>query len=222
MSITPLTGSGTTGRPPAVEQRLEGAAADFEALFLKQLLRFAEMDLGQGIAGDTYQDWWHSALSDQMAQRQPLGIAASILGQLDRSTGRDSKLSGQQLNQLVQDVSNRHGLAPELLSAVVQVESGGDPQAVSRAGARGLMQLMPDTARLLGVWDSFDPALNLDGGARYLKSMLERYEGDLDKALGAYNAGPGAVDRHNGVPPYAETQRYVEKVRQVMQEGEIE
>lgn len=114
--------------------------------------------------------------------------------------------------RLVADAARRHGLDPALVMAVVGVESGFQPQAVSPKGARGLMQLMPGTARDLGVADPFDPAANLDGGSRYLSSLVARYDGDLAKALAAYNAGMGAVARHGGVPPYAETRRYVGKV----------
>jgi soluble lytic murein transglycosylase-like protein len=108
--------------------------------------------------------------------------------------------------------ARRHGLDPELVLAVASVESGFQPQAVSPKGAQGLMQLMPATAKELGVKDAFDPAANLDGGARYLKDLIARYDGDVQKALAAYNAGPGAVARHGGVPPYKETRRYVREV----------
>jgi hypothetical protein len=113
---------------------------------------------------------------------------------------------------LVAEAAQRHGLDPALVRAVVGVESGFQPQAVSRKGAQGLMQLMPATARDLGVADPLDPAANLDGGSRYLSALVTRYEGDLTKALAAYNAGMGAVARHGGVPPYAETRKYVQKV----------
>ncbi len=104
------------------------------------------------------------------------------------------------------------GINPALVAAVVDAESSFNPQAVSSAGAKGLMQLMDGTARGLGVANSFDPMQNLLGGAKFLQGLLNRYGGDLAKALAAYNAGPGAVDRYGGVPPYAETQRYVPKV----------
>jgi hypothetical protein len=114
--------------------------------------------------------------------------------------------------RLVAEAAQRHGLDPALVRAVVGVESGFEPQAVSSKGAQGLMQLMPATARDLGITDPFDPAANLDGGSRYLSALVARYEGDLPKALAAYNAGMGAVARYGGVPPYAETRKYVQTV----------
>ena len=111
--------------------------------------------------------------------------------------------------------ATRHGLSPELLRSVAQRESGLDPAARSPKGATGLMQLMPGTARDLGV-DARDPAANADGGARYLQRLLARYDGDIVKALAAYNAGPGAVDRHGGPPPYAETRAYVDAILERM------
>jgi soluble lytic murein transglycosylase-like protein len=102
-------------------------------------------------------------------------------------------------------------LPPALVKAVIAAESAFDSQAISRAGAQGLMQLMPTTAEHLGVADPFEPAQNVRGGATYLRSMLDRY-GDLTRALAAYNAGPEAVDQYGGVPPYRETRDYVDRV----------
>jgi soluble lytic murein transglycosylase-like protein len=116
------------------------------------------------------------------------------------------------LHALAAAAARRHGLAPELVAAVAAVESGFNPAAVSPKGAQGLMQLMPKTAAALGVADAFDPAANLDGGSRHLRALIARYNGDLEKALAAYNAGEGAVQRHGGVPPYRETREYVKKV----------
>jgi soluble lytic murein transglycosylase-like protein len=106
----------------------------------------------------------------------------------------------------------RHRLDPDLLASVVRAESGGRTRAVSRAGAQGLMQLMPSTAAVLGVRDSFAPEQNVAGGAAYLDALLTYYHENIALALAAYNAGPAAVDRYRGIPPYAETRRYVQRV----------
>jgi soluble lytic murein transglycosylase-like protein len=114
--------------------------------------------------------------------------------------------------QIVHEASQTQGVDSDFIDSVIKHESAGNPHAVSRAGARGLMQLMPGTAARLGVSDSFSPEQNVHGGARYLRELLEKYNGDAVKALAAYNAGPGAVDRYRGVPPYRETRLYVQRI----------
>jgi soluble lytic murein transglycosylase-like protein len=112
----------------------------------------------------------------------------------------------------VQETSNRHGLDPKLVDLVIRMESGYHPYVVSPKGAQGVMQLMPETASLYGVHNAFDPIENISAGVRYLKDLLARYNSDVKLALAAYNAGPGAVDRHGGVPPYQETRKYVNAI----------
>jgi hypothetical protein len=121
-------------------------------------------------------------------------------------------ISRDRLETLIQTIADRHHVDAALVRAVMQVESGGNPTAVSRKGAMGLMQLMPDTALQMGVTRVFDPQENLEAGVRTLRALLVRYNGDLDKALAAYNAGTGAVDRAGGVPRNRETRDYVRKV----------
>ncbi|MGM0565043.1 MAG: lytic transglycosylase domain-containing protein [Pseudomonadota bacterium] len=114
--------------------------------------------------------------------------------------------------RLIQRYAGEHRLDPLLVRAVMRVESCFDRRAVSRAGAQGLMQLMPKTARHLGVLDSFDAHLNIEAGTRYLSRMLKRFDGNLTLALAAYNAGPHNVEKYGGVPPFRETQKYVERI----------
>jgi soluble lytic murein transglycosylase-like protein len=118
---------------------------------------------------------------------------------------------------VIQETSKRYGVDYALVKAVIKAESNFDPLAVSRAGAKGLMQLMPGTAKALGVSDSFHPADNIDGGVRYLSYLLGLFNGDLQLALAAYNAGEEAVFRYNGIPPYHETRTYVQRVLQYFQ-----
>jgi soluble lytic murein transglycosylase-like protein len=112
----------------------------------------------------------------------------------------------------ISEAAARNGVDPKLLTGLIRAESNFDPNATSPAGAQGLTQLMPGTAASLGVTNPLDPAQAIEGGAKYLRQQLDRFGGDATKALAAYNAGPGAVERFGGVPPYAETQAYVRKV----------
>lgn len=114
--------------------------------------------------------------------------------------------------QEIQRYASRHGVSPALVKAVIHAESAFNPRARSKAGAQGLMQLMPGTAAELGVSSPFDPEQNIDGGVRYLAMLLKMYNNDMRLATAAYNAGPGAVKRYNGVPNYAETKAYVQRV----------
>lgn len=118
----------------------------------------------------------------------------------------------QEMKDVIDAVSSRHHLDPDLIKSVIHAESGFNPRAVSAKGAQGLMQLMPQTASRLGVPNSFDPGANVEGGTRYLRELLERYDFDLIKALAAYNAGPSRVEQYHGVPPYYETQAYVARI----------
>ncbi len=159
------------------------------------------------------------------AAPHPLPHADAVMrGHADGSglaSGRAGSVSGPggapegRFDALIREASAREGIDATLVKAVAQAESSLNPNAVSPAGAKGLMQLMDATARSLGVADPFDPVQNVAGGAKYLKQLLSRYGGDVRRALAAYNAGPGTVDRYGGIPPYAETQTYVQRVLQL-------
>ena len=128
------------------------------------------------------------------------------------SPATDAKLNPADLHEMLARASLDRNVDVDLLASVVKAESAGNPHALSRAGARGLMQLMPATANDLGVADSYKPDQNVRGGSTYLDQLLVRYHDNLAKALAAYNAGPAAVDKYNGIPPYHETQAYVARV----------
>jgi hypothetical protein len=117
------------------------------------------------------------------------------------------------VEKLVREAADRHSVDPALVRAVIETESNWNPKAYSRKGAGGLMQLIPTTAQRYGAYDVFDPQQNINAGVKHLKWLLERYNGNLDLALAAYNAGEGAVDRVHGVPAYRETQNYVQRVQ---------
>lgn len=125
---------------------------------------------------------------------------------------KDSYTTKSKIKELISRISQKHGVDEKLVNALVNQESGFNPAAKSKVGAMGLMQLMPATAKGLGVTNPMDPEQNVEGGVKYLKSMLDKYNGNIILALAAYNAGPGAVDKYDGVPPYKETQNYVKSI----------
>jgi soluble lytic murein transglycosylase-like protein len=190
---------------------MSAAAAVARVAELQVMLGLAPVAATGGAAAPT-------AFADRLASATPLAAAASpaatiSLASASLPTGTSELPASVPYGAEITAAAKRHGLDPALLAGLIKQESGFNAAARSGAGAQGLTQLMPATAAGLGVSDPLDPAQSIEGGAAYLAQQLERFGGDTARALAAYNAGPGAVQRFGGVPPYAETQNYVRAVQ---------
>ena len=148
--------------------------------------------------------------------------AAWMMRGLGASLGNSRGRVPVDIDGLLEKAASRHKVDPDLVRAIVRVESDYDPRAVSRKGAMGLMQLVPDTARRLGVSNPFDPQQNLEGGVSHLRYLLDRFRGDVGLSVAAYNAGENAVQRYGGIPAFPETRDYVRKIRRLYGNGEAE
>ena len=168
-----------------------------------------------GAGQDNFIEFVQQQIAGVQLVDDPPPIAAEPAKEINTSSpvaAQETKLSPSDLREMLANAGGEHNVDIDLLASLVKAESGGNVRAVSRAGARGLMQLMPRTATELGVQDSFKPDQNVRGGSAYLDALLTRYRDNLALALAAYNAGPAAVDRYRGIPPYSETRAYVARV----------
>jgi soluble lytic murein transglycosylase-like protein len=159
-----------------------------------------------------------AAMSSAPVARPAIALfptAKMMQPQVDVDTEFEAVPPNQAYEDIIQEAATEYDMDPALIRAVMQTESAFHPYAVSRAGAEGLMQLMPALADEMGVSDSFDPRENIMGGARYLKRLLEYHNGNLDLALASYNAGPGNVERYGGIPPFRETRKYVKTIKAI-------
>lgn len=152
-----------------------------------------------------------TAIKEEAATKPSVPVEKAKAADKVYSANASLPLADESLSSLITNAAKKYQVDPKLVSAVAEVESGGRQEATSAAGAVGVMQLMPDTAASLGV-NPYDKRENVEGGAKYLKEMLDLFGGDVKKAVAAYNAGPAAVKNYGGVPPYKETQNYVNKV----------
>jgi soluble lytic murein transglycosylase-like protein len=184
--------------------KLKGASdsVPFEQ-YLDNATAASDANSNSGTKSSSYDS---SALSSNL-QRAQLSLASNRL-----SNGLDKVKASEAIENSIQTSSQKYHVDADLIRAVIKQESGYNPYSISSSGAQGLMQLMPGTADSLGVENPWDISENIDGGTRYLKDQLVAFDGNLELALAAYNAGPGAVTRYGGIPPYTETQGYVKKV----------
>jgi len=157
-----------------------------------------------------------TASTSQAVPPAPAAGSAAVSGPQETAVPDTVRQRLDALLPIIRDASERHGVDAHLLSAVIATESAGRSTAQSPKKAKGLMQLIDSTAHDMGVRNVWDPRQNVNGGAKYLSQLLERFEGNVEQALASYNAGPGAVEKHQGVPPYRETQEYVDRVLQYL------
>ena len=182
---------------------------------LYKQLTGADMDGGKSSAADKGSELMGQTVSDDRVQQQALQkINAYSSGSVLENVGKYS--------DIIAEAANKYDVKPGLIKAVMAAESGGQPDSLSTKNAKGLMQLVDSTAQEVGVTNAFDPRENVMGGTKYLKSLIDKFPGNLENALASYNAGPDTVEKYGGVPPFNETQNYVKRVKNYLQMFESE
>lgn len=217
---------------PEYKEQMKKACKDFEALYMQKVLKkMVESSgftsrFGKSVGGEFFSEMYLSQVAKEMSEGEG-GLGDVMYSQMtgDYSVSTDNDIKMRSLgklktnlfdmsthNSIIEEAAEKHGVDKALIKAVIETESAGDYSAISDKGAKGLMQLMDSTAGEMGVQNPFNIRQNIDGGTKYLKKMLDKYDNNVKLALAAYNAGPDAVDKHNGIPPFKETEEYVEKI----------
>jgi len=234
VNINPYTLPSTSiddGNNRQIDQRkLKAACDDFEAMLIARMLKEMRNTTeskgeSKGIIRKTdnpFMEMFDWEMSRVFAHSGSLGVSESLMRSLGYGESEDVDLTLDksekvdlykgEMKAVINDAAKHYAVDPALIRSVIICESGGNPGLVSRRSAKGLMQLMDETARDLGVTDPFNPVQNIYGGTRYLRSMLDTHDNNLELALAAYNAGPSTVEAYGGIPPFPETQNYIRRI----------
>ncbi len=205
-----VSGTGSSAFSELIEELLESITED-------QTSEWSAMLGSHASIADLYENSEKTTADSlqSLIYEGQLNVPASVLQSLSAassSSDHTSSISKTDYQSAIEEAAAKFNVPAKLIEAVIKQESGFNADAVSSAGATGLMQLMPSTAKFLGVDDAKDPLQNIMGGTKYLRQMLDKFDGDMSLALAAYNAGPGNVSKYNGIPPFKETQNYVKKI----------
>ncbi len=206
----------------------EGHGGDmFDTIFTSELSSYFTESGSFGIAEQIYQkvtgEKWDNSMLSPNKKIDPAELKKSVQKEMEKIEIKNSQSDAispsktsldrvDKFKHIIDEMSEKFDVDPKLIKSIILAESAGKPNAVSKAKAKGLMQLMDGTAKEMGVNNSFDPAKNIYGGTKYLSRLLRQYSGDIKLSLAAYNAGPGNVDKFNGIPPFTETKNYVNRV----------
>ncbi len=213
MKVNENSSKNLTGLPKQVKRQNLPTNNQDRPKFSAMLDAFAKTN--QARSSSEVKNLTHLTLQDYRNQAVPVRITAPrarFSTEMVYNKPRDSIRVPEEIQKIVDDAARKFKLSTQLVTAIIKVESNFNPRAVSSEGAIGLMQLMPATAERLGVKNAFDIRQNINAGCRYLKGLVDRFEGNLELAVAAYNAGPGAVEKYGKIPPYKETRNYVKRV----------
>jgi Rod binding domain-containing protein len=218
-----LTSISKTELNPILKEKIEKVSKEFESVLVQ--LRFKEMNksldgsyYGSGTGSHIYQSMFENNMVEHFVDSKNFGLRDNIESYILNKLP-NGNLAKIDYEDYVKEASDIYEIPEEIIHSVILAESNGNYKAVSNKGAKGLMQLMDNTAKEMGVEDSFSPRQNIMGGTKYLRQLLDRFNQNLDKALAAYNAGASNVEKYNGIPPFEETKNYVSKILKSLDSG---